>query len=84
MGLSDATAFHLSLATAAIFLDLKNGIPLAKIKENRESIKYYSEVLQRLHRRMSDASERVSPSVVGTVLGFICHDVSPHPVLSGF
>ena len=80
MGMSDATSFRLALASAVIFMDLRRGVPVDKLRQSPETAKYYGEALRLLHQRMEDAADRVSPGVVGTVMGFICHDVRGLPV----
>jgi hypothetical protein len=75
IGLSDSTAFQLSLASALLFKEGMNGSIALDFTDNEESAKHYFKALRLLSGRLSDPSECVAPGVVATVLGCICHDV---------
>lgn len=91
IGLSDATCFYLTLASATIFLRLDqkqlqqpqpqqyssaDADTRERAAVDLETAKYYALAISSLRRRMQDPLDRVSHAVIATVLGFICHDVS--------
>ncbi len=75
MGLSDSSAFYLTLATAVVVRDCQQSKETVEFDENPESAKYYSESLAQLNRRLNDPVDRRSSGVIATILGCICHDV---------
>lgn len=75
MGLSDPSAFQLSLAAAAVFLGVARGETPVDYVLHAEGARYYNATLQQLSRRLADPSEQVSAGVIATVLGFLCLDV---------
>jgi hypothetical protein len=75
IGLSDPTAFQLSLASALLFKDNTSERPVLDFNDNEKSAKHYFKALSQLSDRLGDRQECMSPGVVATVLGCICHDV---------
>jgi hypothetical protein len=75
IGLSDPTAFQLSLAGALLFKESTKGKPVLDFTDNEKSAKYYFNALAQLSGRLSDRLDCVKAGVVATVLGCICHDV---------
>lgn len=75
MGLSDSTAFYLSLASALLFWDHRMGKMHMEYSDNPESGKYYFVALNQLMVRLSDPQQCVSAGVIATILGCLCHDV---------
>jgi hypothetical protein len=61
------------MANAALFFGAETGDQDA---ETAESVKYYTMSLHSVTRRLQDPVDGVSEGVMGTVLGFACHDVS--------
>jgi hypothetical protein len=76
IGLSDPTAFQLSLASAQLFRNSMSGSPDLDITDNEKSAKHYYKAVKQLSDRLGDELECLRPGVVATVLGCICHDVS--------
>jgi hypothetical protein len=70
--MSDQSAFHLAMANAALFFDREIG---SENVESSESTKYYTMSLQVINKRLQDPVDKISEGVMGTVLGFACHDV---------
>lgn len=77
LALSDATAFTLSLAYAVLFQDqaIHGQSEEADFTDIPESIKYYSRSVRDLTARLNDPIDRLSEGVIGTITGFVCHDV---------
>lgn len=75
MGLSDSTAFYLSIASALLFWDRRRDILSTEYWDNPEAAKYYSIALGQLRGRLGDPQQHVSAGVIATVLGCLCHDV---------
>jgi hypothetical protein len=71
--MSDKSAFHLTMANAAMFFGKEIGCTNA---ETAESMKYYTISLRSINKRLLDPIDSISEGVMGTVLGFVCHDVS--------
>jgi hypothetical protein len=71
-GMSDVSAFHLTLANAALLFGKETG---SKEVETTEAMKYYTTSLQSLSNRLHDPVDGISEGVITTVLGFVCHDV---------
>ncbi|KAK3942915.1 hypothetical protein QBC46DRAFT_379076 [Diplogelasinospora grovesii] len=80
MAMLDQSAYYLSLANAALILNLRRKNLTAscgfEYSEYPESSKYYHICLSQVTRRLGDVMEGVSKGMVTTVLGFICHDSS--------
>jgi hypothetical protein len=70
--MSDESAFNLTMANAATLYGIETG---NGIRETAESMQYYSLSLRSINRRLQDPIDRISEGVIGTVLGFVCHDV---------
>jgi hypothetical protein len=60
------------MANAALFLGAETG---DKDAETVESMRYYTMSLHSVTKRLQDPVDGVSEGVMGTVLGFVCHDV---------
>jgi hypothetical protein len=75
MAVVDRSAYYLSLANAAMFLNQVMNGGNFEYSDCVESSKYYTECLNQITRRLGCRMERVSEGVITTVLGFICHDV---------
>ncbi|KAF5003983.1 hypothetical protein FDECE_9483 [Fusarium decemcellulare] len=75
MGFSDPTALHLSMATTLLLWNRKNNIPVLKVADNMEAVRYYFKALKDLSTRLSDPFDRTSAGVVATIIGCLCHDV---------
>jgi hypothetical protein len=73
IGIADRSAFHLTMANAAMLFDMETG---TKSAETTESTKYYTASLRSINKRLQDPVDGISEGVIGTVLGFACHDVS--------
>jgi hypothetical protein len=78
LSMSDESTFQITLANAAVIYGADAG---DKQSETAESIKCYNMSLQSVNKRLLDPVDSVSEGVMGTVLGFACHDVSSHPNL---
>jgi hypothetical protein len=76
LAIQDATAFHLCLANAALFVNkhLTRGVGL-EYGDYGESAKHWGTCLGQLTKRLPDQVDGVSLGIVTTVLGFLCHDV---------
>ncbi|CAG9977263.1 unnamed protein product [Clonostachys byssicola] len=75
MGFSDPTALHLSMATTLLLWNRKNNVPILKITDDMEPVRYYTKALKDLSVRLSDPFDRTSAGVIATVIGCLCHDV---------
>lgn len=85
MGLSDASALNVTLATALLVQDRETDRQAGRPIDNIEAAEYYSKALGQISRRLSNPSDCTSTGVIVTILGFICHDVSlsrPNPTPS--
>ncbi|EXJ89649.1 hypothetical protein A1O3_02716 [Capronia epimyces CBS 606.96] len=78
MAVADTSAFCLSLANAALFMNqITTGRQGAtEYSDCAESARYYSECLDQVTRRLASSTECTSDGVITTVLGFLCHDSS--------
>lgn len=72
----DKSAFQLTMASAAVIYGVEAG---DRQSETVESLKYYNMSLQSVNMRLQDPVDGISEGVIGTVLGFACHDVSSVP-----
>jgi hypothetical protein len=72
VAMTDKSAFHLTLANAALFLGRENNF---QNEETAESMKHYTVAMQSINKRLSDPKESTSEGVIGTVAGMVCHDV---------
>ncbi len=75
MAIVDRTAFHLSLANAALFFHQLSQRKGSEHSDFEESSKYLDLCLSEIGQRLGNELEMVSEGVVTTVLGFLCHDV---------
>jgi hypothetical protein len=76
MGFSGPTALYLSMATTLLLLDRSNSIPILKITDNMEAMRYYTKALKDLSARLSDPFDHKSAGVTATIIGCLCHDAS--------
>jgi hypothetical protein len=70
--MTERSAFHLTLANSALFLTAEIN---KRIIENAESIDHYTMAVKLTEKRLQDPIDAISEGVIGTVLGFACHDV---------
>lgn len=75
MALFDASAFKLSMANAAMFLDEINHPTTFQYERCREALVYYGQSVREVTSRLADPVDRASEGLMTTVLGLICHDV---------
>ena len=75
MAIVDSSAFYLSLANAALFVNRLDQQGYLEYSDSVESAKYYSECLNQITQRLASRTESLSQGVITTVLGFLCHDV---------
>ncbi|KAK7221366.1 hypothetical protein V2G26_009369 [Clonostachys chloroleuca] len=75
MGFSDPTALYLSMATTLLLWNRKNSIPVLKITDDMEPMRYYTKALKDLSARLSDPCDHKSAGVIATIIGCLCHDV---------
>jgi hypothetical protein len=73
IGMSDSSAFNLTLASASVALAQESN-PAAR--ETIESMKYYTTSIRALKQRLQDPVDSTSDGVISTILGFACLDVS--------
>jgi hypothetical protein len=73
IGISDASAFYLTMSNAAMLFGKETG---SSDIESAESMMYYTMSLNSINKRLQDPVDGVSEGVIGAVLGFTCHDVS--------
>ena len=71
--MSDESAFQITVANAAM---IYGADAVHKPSETAESMNYYSMSLQSVNKRLQDPMDGISEGVIGTVIGFACHDVS--------
>ena len=76
MALTDATAFQLCMANAAMFMAQRQQPEMYQYETCTEALEYYGKTLGQLTKRLEDSNDCTSTGVITTVLGFICHDVS--------
>jgi hypothetical protein len=70
--MADESAFYLTMANAAVLFGRETG---SREAQTNEAMKYYTKSLQSVSKRLQDPVDSVSEGVLGTVLGFVCHDV---------
>ncbi|KAF4468831.1 hypothetical protein FALBO_4279 [Fusarium albosuccineum] len=75
MGFSDPTALHLSMATTLLLWNRKNNVPMLRVTDNMQAVRYYSKAVKDLSTRLSDPFDRTSAGVVASIIGCLCHDV---------
>ncbi|OCL09727.1 hypothetical protein AOQ84DRAFT_353898 [Glonium stellatum] len=71
VGMSDRSAFQLSLASSAFFMARQND---PQVQENTESLGYYTAALSSVNGRLLDPTESTSEGLIGAILGFCCYD----------
>ena len=67
----DATAFSLTMASAAMLHSDTSTVPVQTVK----SIEYYTSAVESVNRRLQDPVESMNEALIGAILGFVCHDV---------
>jgi hypothetical protein len=72
IGIADRSAFHLTMANAVMLFAEETG---SKGSETTESMMFYTMSLRSVNKRLQDPVDGISEGVIGTVLGFVCHDV---------
>ncbi|KAJ5223883.1 hypothetical protein N7468_008425 [Penicillium chermesinum] len=75
MALRDGSAFKLSMANAAMFLDEAHHPTTFKYERSAEALAYYGESVRQVTRRLADPIDRASEGLMTAVLGLICHDL---------
>jgi hypothetical protein len=75
MGLSDAAAWHITMANAVIFRSMKPGDLKPEFFTNTEAMKWYTLSLKSISKRLADPTERNKEGLIVAIAGFICHDV---------
>jgi hypothetical protein len=73
--MTDTSAYYLSLANAALFLNCRTNNGGLEYSDSVESSSYYTKCLSQLAHRLLNKEESISEGVITTVLGFLCHDV---------
>ncbi|KAI3322111.1 hypothetical protein HD806DRAFT_501013 [Xylariaceae sp. AK1471] len=76
MGLSDASAWHITMANAVIFKTMKPGDAKPEFGTNTEALKWYTLSLESISKRLADPTERSKEGIIVAIAGFICHDSS--------
>lgn len=76
MALTDASAFRLSMANAAMFMAQRRQPETFQYEKCSEALEYYGQCLHHVTKRLENRGDRTSDGVIVTILGFICHDVS--------
>ncbi|KAI0120350.1 hypothetical protein F4776DRAFT_250953 [Hypoxylon sp. NC0597] len=80
MGLSDSSAFYITLANAALYRGIKTDPQAQKQKPefntNVEAMKWYTLSLASITKRLANPAESDSEGLVIAVTGFVCHDSS--------
>ncbi|KAI0460122.1 hypothetical protein F5B21DRAFT_453334 [Xylaria acuta] len=74
IGLSDAAAWYITLANAAIFRNMKPGDAKPEFSTNAEAMKWYTLSLQSISKRLADPKEGDKEGLITAIAGFICHD----------
>lgn len=78
MGLSDAAAWHITLANAALFRDIKPRGRKPEYNISIEAMKWYTQSLASVTKRLADPAESNSEGLIVAITGFVCHDVGVH------
>jgi hypothetical protein len=79
MALCDPSAFMLSMANAAMFLDEARNPDTFRYENSSEALRYYGQCVEQVTTRLSDPADCTSVGVITTILGLICHDVRFKP-----
>ena len=75
MALCDHSAFMLSMANAAMFLDEARNPDNFQYADSAEALRYYGQCVEQITTRLSNPADCTSEGVITTILGLICHDV---------
>jgi hypothetical protein len=75
MALTDATAFQLCMANAAMFMAQRKQPDTFQYEKCSEVLEYYGKCLEQITKRLERRDDCASDGVIVTVLGLICHDV---------
>lgn len=77
MGLSDAAAWHITLANAASYRTASTLPPgsTAEYSCSVEAMKWYTLSLASITKRLADPNEKDKEGLIVAITGFICHDV---------
>ncbi|KAI1779672.1 hypothetical protein F4818DRAFT_149031 [Hypoxylon cercidicola] len=76
MGLSDAAAWHITLANAALFRSDPCKKKKGEFTSSVEAMKWYTMSLASVTKRLADPVASDSEGLVIAVTGFVCHDSS--------
>ncbi|KAI0013034.1 hypothetical protein F4779DRAFT_625482 [Xylariaceae sp. FL0662B] len=76
MGLSDASAWYITLANAELLRNAEPGLKKLEFSSNVEATKWYTLSLASIIKRLADPAERGSEGLSIAVVGSICHDAS--------
>lgn len=82
LALHDGSAFTLSMANAAMFLDEACHPATFQYERSGEALAYYGRSVSQVTSRLADPVDCVSEGLMTTVLGLICHDVCTPMFLS--
>ncbi|EED17110.1 hypothetical protein TSTA_021670 [Talaromyces stipitatus ATCC 10500] len=75
MALTDATAFQLCMANAAMFMAQRKQPDTFQYEKCSEALEYYGQCLRQVTKRLECRDDCTSEGVIVTVLGLICHDI---------
>ncbi|KAH8430860.1 uncharacterized protein LDX57_008524 [Aspergillus melleus] len=75
MAMTDASAFLVSLANAAMFLDQIHQRKAYQYEKSVECLTFYGKCVKEVTRRLENSNDRVSAGVITTILGLICHEL---------
>ncbi|KAF3399068.1 hypothetical protein DPV78_007158 [Talaromyces pinophilus] len=75
MALTDATAFQLCMANAAMFMAQRKQPATFQYEKCSEVLEYYGKCLGQITKRLECRDDRTSDGVIVTILGLICHDI---------
>lgn len=77
VGMIDKSPFQLMLGNAAYCFHKETGLYRGEVfdrGETEESMGFYTQAMESVRRRLRDPVDGVGEGVIGTVLGFACHD----------
>jgi hypothetical protein len=78
VGMIDRSAFQLTLGNAAYCFNKETNLYRGEVfegGETEESMKFYTMAMESVKRRLRDPVDGISEGVIGSVMGFACHDV---------
>ncbi|QGA20842.1 hypothetical protein EYB26_008552 [Talaromyces marneffei] len=75
MALTDATAFQLCMANAAMFMAQRKQPETFQYEKCSETLEYYGKCLGQITKRLESRDDCASDGVIVTILGLICHDI---------